>query len=60
MTFDFKCKSCDHVYEAIIIKELQPVCTKCNSKKAKKLFSAPTIMMNPTSDAKLRSKGVIL
>ena len=60
MTFDFKCKSCEHIYEAVLIKKAQPICPKCNSTKARKLFSAPTIMMNPTSDAKLRSEGVIL
>lgn len=60
MTFDFKCKSCEHIYEAVLIKKAQPICPECNSKKARKLFSAPTIIMKSTSDSKLRSQGVIL
>ena len=40
--FDFRCRSCDEVFEAMVTKEeTHPPCPACSSTKSKRLISAP-------------------
>jgi len=38
--YEYRCKACDNVFEAIVQGSQKPECPKCDSKKLEKLFSA--------------------
>ena len=39
--FDFRCESCHHEFEELILGQEKPECPKCGQKKVEKLISAP-------------------
>lgn len=38
--YEYRCESCDHVFEALVQGSAKPACAKCGAKKLEKLISA--------------------
>jgi putative FmdB family regulatory protein len=47
MFFDFRCKTCDHIFEDFVKPDVTPPCPKCD-KETKRLISKPTINLPGT------------
>ena len=53
--FDFSCKKCGHVFEALVRKTTVPKCPECGATELEKLLSLPAIKSDSTHDKAMRA-----
>lgn len=41
--FEYKCRSCGHIFEKVVLRNETPDCDACHSKELEKIVSAPAI-----------------
>ena len=46
--FDYKCRECDHTFEALVRGKERPACPECGSGKLDKLVSLPRVHSDTT------------
>ena len=54
--FEFKCKKCGEVFEALIRSDEKPVCPKCKGKRLEKLISTFNAGKEKCSRGKISSR----
>ena len=53
--FDYKCKSCGHTFEALVLRGKEPPCASCGAIELEKLLSLPAIKSASTRDLSMRA-----
>ena len=52
--FDYKCKTCAHTFEALVLKGREPVCATCGSDDLERLVSLPAVRSSSTTELSAR------
>ena len=53
--YDYSCQACEHVFEALILKNEKPECPECGSSDLERLLSRPAIQSESTHDLAMRA-----
>jgi putative FmdB family regulatory protein len=46
--YDYRCKACNHQFEALVLRGKEPVCAKCRGGDLERLLSLPAIKSDDT------------
>jgi putative FmdB family regulatory protein len=46
--YDYKCRKCAHVFEALVLGKTEPECEACKSKDLERLLSLPAVKSEST------------
>lgn len=60
--YDYRCRTCQHQFEALVLKGKEPTCGKCSGSDLERLLSLPAVKSETTralamSAAKRRDKA---
>ena len=53
--YDYRCRSCEHVFEALVRGSKIVVCPECKSEQLERLLSLPAIKSDTTHDKAMRA-----
>lgn len=53
--FDYRCRSCDHTFEALVRGKEKPACPSCESADLERLVSTPAVHSESTHALAMRA-----
>ena len=53
--FEYRCQSCAHEFEALVLKTTTPVCPSCQSTTLERLLSVPAVKSESTHALALKA-----
>jgi putative FmdB family regulatory protein len=46
--FEYKCRSCEHEFEALVLRGAEPACPQCSARDLERLLSLPAVKSDGT------------
>lgn len=46
--FEYRCQSCEHEFETLVLKGMTPACPKCHAETLERMISIPTVKSEST------------
>jgi putative FmdB family regulatory protein len=53
--YDYRCQTCGHQFEALVVRNDVPVCSSCGGAKLERLLSMPGVKSESTRDQAMRA-----
>jgi putative FmdB family regulatory protein len=52
--YDYSCRNCSHVFEALVLRDKSPTCPECQSQDLERMMSMPAVRSESTKAKMLR------
>ena len=53
--YEYRCKSCETEFEALVLKNAEPPCPSCGSRDLERVFSLPAVQSSSTRALSMRA-----